>query len=93
MSNKKLNTVDDKFKTILKQSPSSKKRAMRNSKALNRSFIEKQIIKNEPDLNEAALQIKKFELERTSTPNSINICEHCDHNHARVSFSCILKIN
>lgn len=80
MSSKKLE--DEKFKTILKQSPSSsKKRSKTNLKALkNRKLIRKQLFKNE-----AAMNIEEFELERTSTPNLVNICEHCDHDHARVS--------
>lgn len=83
MSSKKLSAEDEKFKTILKQSPKNKKRAMKNSKALNRSFIEKQIIKNEPNLTEFPIN---YELERTSTPNVENICEHCWHHHTRVRF-------
>lgn len=85
MSNKKIFTEDDKLKIITKQSP-TKKKARRTSKALNKSFIEKQKLaaQNEPTLNEAAMRIKKVELERTSTPNLVNICEHCNHLHAQV---------
>jgi erythromycin esterase-like protein len=34
---------------------------------------------------------EKFELERTSTPNSVNICEHCMHYHAKVSYNLSSK--
>lgn len=81
MSSKKVSTEN-----ILKKSPSSKKKIRRKiPSVLNRSFIEKQIseLKNEATtlLEEEMLRIKKIELERCSTPNLINICEHCDHSH------------
>lgn len=83
MSNKKLFFEDDKLKTILKQSPSNKKKSRKTSKALNRSFIEKQIVNSELNFNETELRISKVELERCSTPNLYNICEHCEHDHAK----------
>lgn len=83
MSNKKFYADDEKSK-IARHSAANKKKSRKSSKILNKSFVEKKI-KSEPNLEEAAMNIQRFELERSSTPNIDNICEHCSHNHAQVS--------
>jgi hypothetical protein len=74
---------------VVKQSTTSskKKRTKKvNLEALTQYFIEKDIIPNElNELSEAAKNIKVYTLERTSTPNPFNTCEHCEHDHERVS--------
>jgi K+/H+ antiporter YhaU regulatory subunit KhtT len=85
MSNKKFYADDEKSKVIARNSATTKKKARKFSKVLNKSFLEKKVIKNEPSLEEAAMNIKRFELERSSTPNIESICEHCKHDHAQVS--------
>lgn len=85
MSNKKFYADDEKSKIIARQSAANKKKTRKSAKILNKSFVEKNMIKSEPNLEEAAMNIRRFELERSSTPNIENICEHCDHNHAQVS--------
>lgn len=85
MSNKKFYADDEKSKLIARNSTTTKKKIRKSSKILNKSFVEKKIVKSEPNLEEAAMNIKRFELERSSTPNTVNICEHCKHNHAQVN--------
>jgi hypothetical protein len=54
---------------------------------MNRSFMindRKEISENRlkyPSLDEAASKIVKTQLERSSSPNAVNLCDHCNHNH------------
>jgi hypothetical protein len=57
------------------------------SSILNKTFIiNERKERNEnrrkyPSLTEAALKIPKIQLDRSSSPNSFNFCDHCSHNH------------
>lgn len=92
MSNKKFYADDEKSKIIARH-PMTRKKSKKVSKVLNKSFVEKKMFKSEPNLEEAAMRIKRFELERSSTPNSENICEHCKHDHAQVNEIKILFLS
>jgi hypothetical protein len=77
-----------------KQSPATSKR--KRTKKMSSETVTKYLIENDKiikdennnnsnELNEAASKFKIIALVRASTPNSFNICEHCDHDHAQVS--------
>ena len=42
-------------------------------------------------LSDAALKIPKSQLIRSSSFNSINMCEHCEHEHAKVRGGVTMK--
>lgn len=70
---KKLNKQSQKRKTTSKL---SKKGAIRSENKIAKSEID-------PDPVDF-MKFETFQLERTSTPNHINLCEHCKHSHAKV---------
>lgn len=61
----------------------------RESNLLNKTFIlseKREIIENRrkfPSLDEAASRILRIQLDRSSSPNIVNVCDHCRHNHAQ----------
>lgn len=63
---------------------------------LNQTFIldeRKEIsenVKNYPSLDEAASRIPRTQLNRSSSPNSFNYCDHCIHDHNQ---KCCLYIH
>lgn len=56
---------------------------------LNETFIIKKIQEttenrtNYPSLDEAASRLLRVSLDRSSSPNHFNFCDHCSHNHAQ----------
>lgn len=81
---------------VSKQWPTSSSSKKKRTKKMNSKTeyfeVNNNIIPSSEELNEAAKRIKIVTLERTSTPNSFNICEHCEHDHLKVSFNGKLKI-
>ncbi|XP_070507814.1 uncharacterized protein [Chironomus tepperi] len=64
---------DQKVNKQSQKRKTTSKSAFRNEIKIAKSEIEDPI----------DLKFETFQLERTSTPNHINICEHCKHSHAK----------
>lgn len=88
MSSLNILAEDLRISTNLKQKHKQKRKS--STKISKKSVLrsENKIPRHEtimPNLNTANfIKFETFELERTSTPNHINLCEHCKHSHAQV---------
>lgn len=80
MSNKKF--FNDEKPKINQQGSVQKRKMKKNTKQINKSAIGSD--KKMTD-GEVTQDTRGFELERTSTPNHVNLCEHCNHDHLKVS--------
>lgn len=65
----------------------SRRRREQAPSALNQSLVLERFqetaddVRNSPSLDEAASRILKTSLDRSSSPNSFNFCDHCSHKH------------
>ena len=80
MSNENIVLGDDK--KLNKQSQKRKTTSKLSKKSEYRS--ENKIAKSEIENPVDFMKFETFQLERTSTPNHFNLCEHCKHSHAKV---------
>jgi hypothetical protein len=80
MSNENIILADDKKLNKQSQKRKTTSKLPKTSAYRSENKIAKSDIADQADF----MKFETFQLERTSTPNHINICEHCKHSHAKV---------